>query len=203
MTSLTLMYVYYDDDGDIKAISPMPDIAHKEYFQSATFPLAEVEMFLTGQKNPFDYTVKEVQRSGSKTVKIIRKVTTVNLTRTLDNYLTKVPPIRNDIPTINVNINLIDKNVSLRLDSHFIGYKNGTEEEQDDAEAFIKQGLSSLYVTKKNDPYHHLFTVIFSPRELFEKERLYFDYDETLDLSDVSVYTKKIVKSYGLSIRGK
>lgn len=203
MTSLTLMYVYFDDDGEIKAISPMPDVAHKDYFRSATFPLSEVEGFLTAQKNPFDYNIKEILRSGSRSYKIIKKVTVINLTRTLDNYLTKIDILKNDIPTINVNINLVDKNVSVRLDPHFIGYANGTEEEQEDAEAFNKQGLSTLYVTKKNDPYHHLFTIVFNPKELFQKERLYFDYDETLDFSDVSIYTKKIVKSYGLSIRGK
>lgn len=204
MTSLVLMYVYYDDEGDIKAISPTPDISHKEFFNSATFPLPEVEGFLTGMKNPFDYSIRESQRAGSKSYKISRKVSTINLTRTLDNYLTKVEKKGDDIPTIQVNINLIDKNVRLRIDEHFINMlKVGTEEEQDDAEAFIKSGLSTLYVTKKNNPYHRLFTVIFSPKDLFEKKDLHFAYGETLDFSDVSVYTKKIVKSYGLTIRGK
>lgn len=204
MTSLVLMYVYYDDDGDIKAISPTPDISHREYFSSATFPLSEVESFLTGMKNPFDYTIKEVRRSGSKSYKIARKASTINLTRTLDNYLTRVDKIGDDVPTIRITVNLIDKNVRLHLDKHFVNmYKIGTEEEQEDVESFIRSGLSTMYVTKRNDPYHRLFTIVFSPKELFEKGDLYFPYDETLDFSDVSVYTKKIVKNYGFVIRGK
>jgi len=204
MTSLVLMYVYYDNEGDIKAISPTPDISHKEFFNSATFPLTEVESFLTGMRNPFDYSIKEFQRAGSKSFRIARKVSTISLTRTLDNYLTRVDNNPDEIPTIQISINLIDKNVRLRIDEQFVNmHKIGTEEEQEDAEAFIKSGLSSLYVTKKNDPYSRLFTIIFSPKELFEKGNLYFAYDETLDFSNASVYTKKIVKNYGFTIRGK
>lgn len=204
MKSLILMYVYYDDEGDIKAISPTPDISHKEHFSSATFPLSEVEMFLTGQRNPFDFTIKEVNRPGSKGFKIARKTFSVNLTRTLDNYLTRLEKSSDEIPTIRVVVSPTEKKISLKLDQLFKDlYKLGNDEEQDDVAAFINSGLSAIYITAKNNPYHHLHTVIFSPRALFDAGALYFEYDDTLDLSDVSAYTKRIVKSYGFSIRGK
>ena len=204
MTPLILMYVYYDDDGDIKAISPVPDISHKEYFNSATFPLPDVEMFLTGQRNPFDFTIKEINRPGSKGYKIARKSFAINLTRTLDNYLTKLETPREEIPAIRVKLNPIEKKIGLELDQVFKDlYKLGNDEEQADVTSFINSGLSTIYFTAKNNPYHHLHSVVFSPRALFDAGALYFEYDNALDLSNASAYTKRIVKSYGFSIRGK
>ena len=204
MTTLVLMYVYYDDEGNIKAISPTPDMFHRDHFKSATFPLADVDAFLTGMKNPFDYTICESRRPGSKSLEIIKKVSTVDLTRTLDNYLTKIDMIKGkDIPTIRVIINLIDKNIRLHLDSNFVKmYKDGNDEEFEDVDAFIKSGLSSMYVTKKNNPYHRLFTILFSPKELFEKGDLYFSYEKSLDFSDISIYTKKLVRIMVSELRG-
>ncbi len=203
MKSLVMMYVYYDDMGDIKAISPTPDIAYHNSFNTSTFPLADVDIFLNGLKNPFDYTIKSSVQSGNTSHKIVKKQISVNLTRTLDNYLTKVDESGLGDPIIRILSNPRSNEILLRVSSHFKNMlKNGTIDEQEDVEQFLNCGESILYITEKNNPYAHIHTVNFNPRDLFHAEKLYFKCNEHLDISHSSVYTKKIAKTYGYVIRG-
>lgn len=199
--SLILMYVYYDRVGEIKAITPTPDFG--ESFNVAMFPIGDVEMFLTGQRNPFEYQIKEVPRASSVTYKIVRKQTQVLTTRTLDNYLTKVSSSGDIVPILRIVNDVKKKTITLKLDPYFIDmYKMGTDEEQEDVGEFIRSGESTLYFTSKDNPYHMYYSIRFLPRELFEKEILVFEYGD-IDLSNASVYTKKIVKTYGYLIKGR
>lgn len=204
MVSLVLMYVFYDKNGDIKAITPNLDPALSLEFSVATFPLTEVEMFLVGQRNPFDFSIKKITRAGGDKVKIVRKEYEVNLTRTLDNYLTQVDMLRDQEPIIRIVLNLYENSIKLHLDPL---YKDllafGSEDEQDDVQSFINFPQSVLYFTKKNNPYHLLYSISFKPRELFENQTLEYDFGNEVDLSNSSVYTKKLVNSYGYKIKGK
>jgi hypothetical protein len=204
MASLVLMYVFYDKNGDIKAITPGLDPALSAEFSVATFPLPEVEMFLLGQRNPFDFSIKKILRAGGDKVKIVRKEYEVNLTRTLDNYLTQVEPLKDQEPIIRIILNLYENSIKIHIDPLYKDLLTfGSEDEQDDVQAFINSPQSVLYFTKRNNPYHLLYPVVFSPKELFDKQTLEFDIGNELDLSNSSVYTKKLVNSYGYKIKGK
>jgi hypothetical protein len=91
MTTLELMYVYYDNNGNIKTISNEVQNLPTETYSFAMFPLPEVEAFLMGKKNPFDFNLKTVKRATGTEYKIVRKQPIdVSLIRVLDNFLTEV-----------------------------------------------------------------------------------------------------------------
>ena len=203
MASLVLMYVYFDSNNDIKAITPMPDVTLAAGFNSATFPLSDVEMFMTGQKNPFDFTVKKIKRIGGESYVLAKKETHINITRTLDNYLMKISECIEDIPILKIMVDESAKHVTMYLDQSYKDiYKFGVDEERQDVENFINCNDITLYFTRKNDPYYLLHTVIVSPRELFEADKMSIPYPEYIDLSNSSVYTRKVLSSYGYRIRG-
>ena len=92
--------------------------------------------------------------------------------------------------------NTKDRVISIELLKEFKEiYKNGSEDEQESVSDFLKKGTSILYLTKKNNPYWLLFSFSFIPQDLFEKEILYFNYEN--NYNDTSVYTKKLINSYG------
>ena len=72
MNTLVLMYVFYDKNGDIKAITPILDENFSINFSSATFPLAEVEMFLTAQSSTFDYQVNKLTKFLAQPIRLLR-----------------------------------------------------------------------------------------------------------------------------------
>ena len=198
---LEMMYVYFDKNGDIKTISPDPVLVSVDY-SVATFPLAEVEGFLTGKKNPFDFYVKSAKGITGTTYKIIRKQSLeISLVRTLDNFLTEVKTMPKSSDAFLLIENIVkEKKIRIFLNK---SVRNLLEEisdaEQETIDSFINYPSTSLFFTRKGDPYFLLHTLIFSPRELFEKGVLYWDY--TVDLSDSSVYTKKILDGYSYRIK--
>jgi hypothetical protein len=196
MTTLVLMYVFYDKNGDIKAITPSLDENFAITHSVATFPLSEVEGFLTAVKNTFDYRVKKVEKLSGITHKLIKKYSAISYTRTLDSYLTKVEPAKITDNTITIVNDIVNKVISVKLAKEFKEmYENGTEEEQENVSDFLNKGPSTLYVTKRNNPYNKLFAVSFTPKMLFDAEKLYFNY--TGEYNDVSIYTKKLITGYG------
>ena len=89
MSGIKLMYLYFDKDGTIKEISPIPN-PENSMFSVITIPIKEVEPFLLGKKNTFDYFVREINRVGIIAYKITRKAFPSSL-RSVDNFVTEIP----------------------------------------------------------------------------------------------------------------
>lgn len=196
MTTLVLMYAFYDRNGDIKAITPSLDENFAATHSVATFPLSEVEGFLVGSKNTFDYRIKKVEKLAGITYKLVKKYSAISYTRSLDSYLTKIEPAKITDNTITIVNDVVNKVISVHLAKEFKEmYENGTEEEQEDVSDFLNKGPSTMYVTKKNNPYHRMFSFTFTPKMLFDAEKLYFNYKD--NYNDVSIYTKKLISGYG------
>jgi hypothetical protein len=201
MTSLVLMYVYYDKNGDIKAITPGLDESFSRICDVATFPLSEVEMFLSGQKSTFEYTITKISSLAGDKFKLQKKPSAISYTRTLDSYLTKIEPARQG-KIIIVENDTIAKTINIYLSADFRELQRyGSEEEQESVDDFIRYGYSTIYITERNNPYNLRHTVTFSPRELFEKGSLHFSHEN--DYTNSSAYTKKIIAGYGYKERVK
>jgi len=195
MTLLVLMYVFFDKNGDIKAITPTLDEDLSVNFFSATFPLSDVEVFLTAEKNTFDYHVSRIDKLSGTTYKLVKKRVEISYTRTLDSYLTKIEDINKDDIIIITN-NTIEKYVSLVINWEFREmYKNMNNEDALADDEFFNNGLSTVYLTKRNNPYHLLFSFSFTPKDLLAAGKLYFNYEG--DYTNASVYTKKLLSGYG------
>lgn len=201
MTSLIMMYLYYDKAGDIKSITPAPDAAFENEFSSATFLLSEVEGFLTGVMNPFDYQVKKSITLAGDVFKLIKKITVVNHTRTLDNYLTKIEE-RRPIGALLKIVNDPDKKIlSIEITKEFKAMMASTDEDEEEIVSdFVLSGPSTVYITPRNNPYVLLFQFTFLPNVLFEREKLYFPYVEVY--TNTSAYTKKLLDGYSYREKG-
>lgn len=199
--NLELMYVTFDIRGEIKSIAPSPNYGNDPAFTVCTFPLKEVEDFLLAKKNPFDYYVQRVRKVGGKEYKLTRKISEVSYVRTLDNFLTEIKSMaRISDAVIGIENFVEEKKIKLTLNPILkIMLDEGTDDEIDNIENLIAAPLSYLFFTRKHDPYFHIHTLTFMPRELFDKEVLHFEYEA--DLSDVSVYTRKVVEGYSYSTR--
>ncbi len=199
--NLETMYLYYDKSGNIKSISPDPQDLSDEY-TSVMFPLKEVEDFLLGKKNPFDFYIKPTKRVIGNEYKITRKhIVEANLAKTLDNYLTEVPTLPRSSDANILIQNFVDKkeiHVSLSVVLKVLR-NEGNDEQQESVAAFFNAPVSSLFVTAKGNPYHLLHTITFSPNTLFEQEILVFKYNT--DLSSSSVFTKKLISGYSYTIK--
>jgi len=203
MTTLTLMYVYYDVNGDIKSICPHHDTALDNLYNSTTLPLETVGDFLTGKLNTFNYRIKVVKTTLSTDYTIEKKIASVpNLLRRADTYLTQIENIpRNRDASIIIENIVSDKHMKLKINpSVRVLREDGTDEEKDGIEKFIDTPVVSLFFTKKDDPYFLLHTIDFVPAKLFEEGALYIKYP--MELKNVSVYTQKLINGYSYSEKG-
>ncbi len=200
MTALIMMYVFYDRNGDIKAITPTLDEYFSTIFHSATFPLTEVDGFLRAEKNTFDYQVKKFETLTSEICKIVKKKSQIAYIKTLDNYLTKVEDVDGNHNTLIITNNVSDRVIGIELTKDFKELiKLGDNETQDIINEFMNCGPSMIYITAKNNPYHLLFSFSFTPAALVDARTLYFKYNDVC--SDTSAYTKKLIAGYGFKER--
>ena len=200
MKSLILMYVYYDINGDIKAITPSTDHGLAESYSTTTFPLEDVEQFLTGKENPFNYQIKITKTFSKQKIQLIKKALNINYVRTSENYLTKISEINKNENIIIITNNINDNNFSIEISKDFKKlYIHGTDEEKEAIIEFINKGLSTIYITRKNNPYVRLFTISFNTKVLYENDILYFTTDNKI--SNTSAYTKKFIESSAYGYR--
>ncbi|HEY6435521.1 MAG TPA: hypothetical protein VIY47_02950 [Ignavibacteriaceae bacterium] len=202
MTTLDLMYVYFDKAGNIKTISNELQTLPDDQYSVTMFPLSEVESFLLGKKNPYDFYIKVTKRATGTEYKIVRKEPiTANYVRTLDAFLTEIRkmPRSRDANLLITNFTT-EKKIVLDLSSVLaVLLEEGTDDEQDAITSFINTPQSSIFFTVKGDPFFLLHIVTFVPRELFSEGTLHFEYDK--DLSETSLFTKKIVDKYSYVIK--
>jgi hypothetical protein len=195
MTSIVMMYVYFDRAGDIKAIAPAPDPQFEGTFSSTTFQLTELEGFLTGKKNPSEYQIKKTVNLAGESHKLLKKVVSESHVRTLDNYLTKIDEKKKGLSLIRIVNDIQKKEFMIEATRDLIEMSNTDDEDyRDMLSDFLVNGHSTIYITKRNNPYSLLFSISFLPSELINQEKLYFPYDEMY--TNTSAYTKKLITGY-------
>lgn len=200
MTILVMMYVFYDKNGDIKAIAPSIDNFNDPNCSVATFPLSEVEGFLSGKKSTFNYQINKLTTPTGVKFSIVKKVIEVDYVRTLDNYLTEIGPYRKGETIISIVNQKSNKVILVEIASEFKAmYTDGNDDGKDSIDDFLKLGRISIHITKKHNPYHLLFSFSFTIQELFAKGRLYFNYED--ECENTSAYTKKVIDGYGYKER--
>lgn len=196
MTILVMMYVFYDKNGDIKAIAPSVDNFSDPACSVATFPLSEVEGFLSGKKSTFSYQVQKLTTFAGVKFSITRKVVEVDYARTLDNYLTEIGSYKRDETIISLVNQKSHKVILVEITPEFKDmYTHDSDDGTNLVDDFIKLGRISIHITKKHNPYHLLFTFSFTTQELLSKGQLYFNYEG--EYENTSAYTKKLIDGYG------
>lgn len=188
-------YVFYDKNGNIKIIASSLDDVKNDEYSAIKLPLSEVEPFLQGKKNSFDYVIRKVKSSGNEKFVLIKRVSNVIYTRTLDNYLTEISNKKNNTTAITI-VNQPRRNSFLvEFTSVFRSMLDSDiEEERDIIDNILRTPKTSIYITKKHNPYYLLMTITFSPKELFTTGKMYFKYEGKIE--NTSAYTKRIVDEY-------
>lgn len=195
MNELIMMYVFFDRNGDIKAIGPSLNSFSFDDCLVTTVPLGDVEPFLTGKKTTYDYQIKKLRTQAGEKFTLTKKIIDVNYVRTLDNFLTEIGPARPGETIISIVNQKFNKSILVEISPEFKEiYTYGTGEQKDDVDEFLKLGQSSIYITEKHNPYRLLFNFSFIPSNLFHKEKLYFSYSNILE--NTSAYTKKLINGY-------
>lgn len=202
MVSLVLMYVYFDAAGDIKAITPTADLGIGKDYEHTMLPLSEVEAFLIGKKSTFDYVIKGVKKLSGKTYKLTKKFSNVNLSRSLDSYLTKISSSSDIEPAIRIYATIKWNRITLQINPSYKElYDIGLDEEKEKIDEFLSSGVSHIYITEKGNPYNLFYTVSFLPKDLYEKEKIDIKLPDEIDLRNSGAYTKRLVSSYSYAIR--
>ena len=197
MITLIMMYVYFDTDGNIKAISPDADALSASLYSSAMFPLTEVEAFLTAKKNTFDFYVKSIETFSKVEYKILRKKQIeISKVRAVDTYLTEITSNRLQKDTIILIENFISlKQLKITITPELRTLKDeGSVDAQESIVNFINTPTATLFFTKKQDPYFLIQSFVFSPKVLFEEGALILNYEK--DLKNLSVFTRRIINRY-------
>ena len=200
--TLEMMYVYFDKAGDIKCIAPESSDELVSEFRFAMFPINDVEMFLTGKKNSFDYFVETIKRVVDVSYRITRKpVLELNQTRLVENYLVEIMPLpRSKDATILIENSLQEREITISLNPGVRSLLiDGTDAEQDVLRKLVNTQLSSLFFTRKHDPYFLITTISFSPKLLFSKSFIKIQYED--DLSSASLFTKRLLDGYSYSVK--
>ena len=197
MNPLILMYVYFDQAGDIKAISPDMISSYAGVYSSATFPLTQVSIFLEGKANTFNYFIKKDVKGFSSQYLIAPKSSVqVSNLRTLDSYLvdiSKNTELENSM--MYVHNDTLARAITVVINPELNRLQeSGSDSEKKFIESFLNIGEISLFFTKKNDPYYLHFTLDFMVIDLYKAGTLYLEHD--LDLADSSVFTRKIINGY-------
>ena len=123
MASLILMYLYYDSRGEIKGITPSEEESLKD-FRFTTIPLKEVEMFLTGEVNPFDYAMRLV---GGKPTKLVKKEVVKIQPRTQSQFLTRIEQKPTGKADIIVVINSSKRSINVSVNPLIMSLYNSAE----------------------------------------------------------------------------
>jgi hypothetical protein len=195
MTPLINMYVFYDEKGNIKAITPSLNDFSDETCSVTTFPLAEVEEFLLGKRNTSNYEVKKIKTFTGEKFILNKKIVEIVYTRTLDNYLTEVKNVVSSSTIISITNFKSSKMITVNVTENFrLLYKNRAYEDKDIIDDILRYNSTSIHFTEKHNPYYLWFSITFSPQELFEKGHLDFRYTDTIE--NASVYTKRIITEY-------
>lgn len=189
------MYVYYDARGEIKGITPGPTEG-LESFQYTTAPLADVEKFLTGQANPFDFQVKIVAgKPGKITKKELKKFNP----RSKSQFLTEIEKAPARLADIIVTLDSDNARVVLDVNPNLLSIYNSYDDDEgrEELDKVVQSVLSRVYVTEYKNPYNLRSSFSFDIKRLFDEGSLSFDLAD-LDFSDVSLYTRKVFDNYAL-----
>ncbi len=190
------IYVFYTKEGDIKCMSADENELRDPDLSKAVFPLSEVEPFMLG-RGFSKYRIKKVKSPTGEICSIERRIVkTVDYTRTLDNYLTEIEDVKSGKTIMTITNQKTDKVFIVEFSPSFKAlYYDGTDEDKEVIDEILRSSTSTIYITKKHNPYHLLFAISFLPGELFRQNRLYFNYKGTIE--NASAFTKRIISGYG------
>jgi len=186
-----LMFVYFDESGNIKCISPVEDDSHDEEILVTKMPIKNVYRFITGEIAPNKFMV--VKKKGKvNEYDIVERLFEFNHVRKLDRFLTEVDMKYVKDFELEIIANLKTSTITFNLANHIVlEFLNDID---DTANASIN-GFKVLkfYCTTKNDP-SMLIETFNVPVSKLLRGSVHVEYKSKLE--DHSIFTRKVFTKY-------
>ncbi len=173
---MIIMFVYYDAHGNIRAITPAIDSTQDTTLKYGPIPFSDVEHILTGQKNPLEYIVSELETATGTIHALIKKNQHVNFKRTLNSSLSE---IKNEDASVTIENYISTKTLTVKLHN-----------------ANLLAAIN-LHFTKKSDPHTLVKTIQISHEDL-QNQIVSIKYTENLEDTSVFIYNQN--NQYGYKI---
>lgn len=185
------MIVYFTKEGTIKCISPIEDESMEATLQKTIMPLSKVKRFIDGTANINLFFVK--QKPGKITeFDIIEKTSSIGYVKKLDRSLTKVEFKDNVEWELKIEWNSFKNTVTFILHDRIVSEFN--ERIHDITNADINgYRVLHFHLTAPDRPELLVETLSVKVSELISHQP---EFKIEHDVSELSLYTKKIFKKY-------
>lgn len=188
------MFVYFNESNNAVAICGFINDEEYEGFKRAVFPLKEVKEFVTGKKNLNSYILIQDKTDPSK-YELKKKHVEIDNVKVLDRFITEVKEAKPDKFQLVIHNKINEHQVVVHIESslrqQMLRYNNELKAEQ-----VSLNGIPFLYLyfTVKDDPSYLVASFKIPTSNLLAEQMLFIDHE--YDLSNTSLFTKKIFKTY-------
>lgn len=187
------MYVYFNDIGEVKCISPILDESSKLLYVKMN--IDEVEPYISGKRSLNSCLVIRDQKiAGKYTLK--QKTFDIKTYTVLDKFLYEVPYTDADKFHIKITNHVSKNKILVEIDSKL---RNDILDDTEGGADYLKiEGLEILnfYFTAKHDPSILIHSISVPTQPLIKYGGYEDMYNTALDLVNTSVFTKKIFPLY-------
>ena len=182
------MFVYFDDSGNIKSITPESNQDLGEY-RTAKFESTEVRDFLTGAKNIHRYAV--IEDSETNTLKFVSKHTDKDSIKTVNRHLTEVTEEFGDDHDIMIEHDVRRKHIRVTM-------SGTTTPEKTKSNKSLVSNISyfRFYFTLYGDPNMLICSFDVPVKEIIDHD-VFINLEHHGDeLNNATLFTKKILGKY-------
>lgn len=181
--SRTTMFVYFNDEGSIKCISPVKDDPMSFEFECTEFDIQDVIGFIDGSLRSLNYRIKPKKDKITEYEIVEKKKHGVHVVR-LNKFLSQIPFDSGEADlTIEIKKSKIKFSLASHLRSELVG-KN----------TILGLKRMPFIVTAKNNPYVVIQEFYIQAEKLIKNQVVEYNINFVKD--SISVYTKKVLESY-------
>jgi len=189
------MFVYFDNSGNIKCISPVQDEAQENVHLMTKLPLKNVYRFITGEVSPNKFFVKKKKGTANK-YDIVERLYDINHVRKLDRFLTEIEMGRVRGAEMDIVVDKKNSSITFRLNPDVrLEFINSI----DNIELASITGLRILkvYCTTKNDP-----STLIEGFDIPVKDILKGSVIRTYksDITKYSLFTRRVFDNYSYTV---
>jgi len=185
------MFVYFDDHGNIKCITPIEDENMSAKFSVTKFPVSSVKRFISGEINPSEYIVKLRKGKIAKYV-IIKKASNETYFRGPENYLTEIR--HNSDGDYGLKINIYKDKFVFELSDKI---KNEILENTNEKYHIAGRQMLYFFITAEKNPDALHRELAVSVEELVN-DKVEIEYEVP---SRFSIYATKIFDNYCINYK--
>ena len=186
------MYVYVDTDFNIKAISPVQDDTHDYKFM--LFSVDDVRMFLEGKASLSQYSLVQDTRDITK-FNIVPKIIEINNIRFVSSFLTPVE-YKDPLAQIQIVHFVKSKKIEVRLHKSTRLDILAAYDGDGGNVAVVSAPNLHFYFCASEDPCFMIELLTVETDSLINSWGQTVYYDKYLDLSDATIFTRRVFPNY-------